>query len=71
LQINITTVASSDLRESKLSVFPERVSGKEKFGAIVPKGNIVDGVNDMIPPGNELLEFLHFFYAALFTLKIQ
>jgi len=48
LQINITTVAFFDEVKPGSEYFPDIVSGKEKLGAIVPKANMEDGVNDIV-----------------------
>lgn len=50
MQINITTVPFSDFSESSDNVFPEIVSGKEKLGAIVPRGIMFEGVSAMVSP---------------------
>jgi len=47
LQINIIRVATEDFSELSDSSLPDTVSLNSKVGAVVPKGSITEGVNDI------------------------
>lgn len=50
--MNRTTSAGAVLKSASETVFPF-VSGTEKSGALVPSGNIVEGVKDMAKSSND------------------